>query len=251
MFQKNILISISLIAACLAGANVYADNQVQVEVQFVDPGDNFGQDIGIDFNGNEANKDDFGSVEQDFMSRGGEDISRTSPGQFGQTGADDFGGFGSLTGNSLDAAIDAVQESGEQETLSSPKVLQGSSQGNEPVISAAENEGVQLQVTPVVQDDNSIRLDVTPQVGDPDASSSRQITLPEIQTREAGTQVTVRDGETMVLGGLQSTNTTETSKVPMLSKVPVIGGLFKSDSDEARNQELVIITKPQLVNPAE
>jgi type II secretory pathway component GspD/PulD (secretin) len=67
-------------------------------------------------------------------------------------------------------------------------------------------------------------------------------------TKRATTQVLVKDGETVVIGGLLSTRREENrDRVPFLSRVPIVGLLFKSKEDVSEFDELMIFITPQLV----
>jgi type IV pilus assembly protein PilQ len=63
------------------------------------------------------------------------------------------------------------------------------------------------------------------------------------------TQVLVRDGQTVVLGGIYETETRETiSKVPFLGDIPGVGVLFRSTSDVSNKAELLIFVTPRILN---
>lgn len=69
-----------------------------------------------------------------------------------------------------------------------------------------------------------------------------------IDTQEIKTQVSVSDGETIVLGGIfQQTNITGTEGVPLLSDIPLLGALFQRKSDKRNRRELVIFITPTIV----
>jgi type II secretory pathway component GspD/PulD (secretin) len=71
---------------------------------------------------------------------------------------------------------------------------------------------------------------------------------PQVRSREAQASVRVNDGETFVLGGLLSDEETNTvNKVPVLSKIPVMGGLFKSETKETSHKEIVITITPRII----
>jgi len=72
-----------------------------------------------------------------------------------------------------------------------------------------------------------------------------------IDKQEIQTQVTVTDGETIVLGGIfqQQKNQAE-NRVPGLGQLPVVGGLFKSRSQQNTRRELVIFITPTLIHDA-
>lgn len=104
--------------------------------------------------------------------------------------------------------------------------------------------GVILTVTPRINAGGRVTLDVNQEVSSPTSTSSN----PNIATRKAQTVVTVSSGETMVLAGLiQDINTTGSSGVPLLSKIPLIGGLFGTQSLSKRRTELVLLITPTVV----
>ena len=71
---------------------------------------------------------------------------------------------------------------------------------------------------------------------------------PSIDRREATTQVVVRDGETMVIGGVfVDTQNNNVQGVPYLSRMPVLGWLFKNKSEAVSKQELLIFLTPTII----
>jgi type II secretory pathway component GspD/PulD (secretin) len=74
-----------------------------------------------------------------------------------------------------------------------------------------------------------------------------------VNQREANTTVSVKDGDTIVLGGImRKTVTATTSKVPILGDIPILGNLFKSTSKSDSKTELLVFLTPRIVrNPAD
>ena len=108
--------------------------------------------------------------------------------------------------------------------------------------------GVILTVTPRINAGGRVTLDVNQEVSSPTSTSAN----PTIATRKAQTVVTVSSGETMTLAGLiQDINTTGSSGVPLLSKIPIIGGLFGTQSLSKKRTELVILITPTVVTNAD
>lgn len=108
--------------------------------------------------------------------------------------------------------------------------------------------GIQLKVTPHVNSDRTITLDLHPEVSDLAAEGTVQGGV-IINTNEADTRVLVTDGETAVIGGLISTRETELSRgVPILRSVPIIGRLFESSSTAHRKRELLIFVTPKIMS---
>ena len=107
--------------------------------------------------------------------------------------------------------------------------------------------GVILSVTPRINAGGRVTLDVNQEVSTPAPTGAN----PTIATRKAQTVVTVSSGETMVLAGLISdSNIVGSSGLPLLSKIPLIGGLFGAQSLTKRRTELVLLITPTVVtNP--
>ncbi|MEM8870558.1 MAG: type II and III secretion system protein family protein [Pseudomonadota bacterium] len=107
--------------------------------------------------------------------------------------------------------------------------------------------GIQLDFTPIVIDDDIIRLDLRTEV-----SSIVEFVegLPSIQSRQASTTVEMRDGQSFAIAGLLQDDFTDAiSQVPWLSDVPILGSLFRSANFTRLQSELVIIITPHLVSP--
>jgi type IV pilus assembly protein PilQ len=114
--------------------------------------------------------------------------------------------------------------------------------------------GIILRVTPQVNVDGFIKLTLQPEVssisGTVNFGGASGATIPIISTRKAITQVTLKDGSTLGIGGLLQTNVVKGStKVPLLGTIPVLGRLFTSDSDTGTGQELLIFITAKTINP--
>ncbi len=133
---------------------------------------------------------------------------------------------------------------------------------------ATRNVGVELRVTPTVEEDNhSISLDLNPKVtefegfveyGGPSVaiSGGTTVTLPPgfyqpiFSVREVTTKVTLWDGATLVMGGLTREDVKKVhDKIPILGSVPVVGRLFRSDGESSQKRNLLIFVTANLVNP--
>jgi pilus assembly protein CpaC len=113
--------------------------------------------------------------------------------------------------------------------------------------------GVQLQIRPLVGDDDTITLDVQPLVVTPDAvltdtirqSTGTAVATTAFQTRALRTSSRLQDGQSLVIGGLLSNNTaTNTSSTPGLREVPLIGRLFQGFNRNDQSTELIIVVNP-------
>ena len=175
--------------------------------------------------------------------------------------------FGKLGGAlSLDLQLSAMQTTGNGKILSSPKVMtmnnkeaKISSGIDIPVrvlttTTAGTSAQVQiistslmLSTTPTIAQDGRITLAIKVEKSEPDFS--RQVdNIPTITKRNANSELVVNDGETIVLGGiLTKSNSESESAVPFLSKIPVIGWLFKKKSKNESQDELMIFITPTIV----
>jgi general secretion pathway protein D len=111
--------------------------------------------------------------------------------------------------------------------------------------------GVILTVTPRINKSETVTLDVNQQI-----NSLIEFTLfnaPVIAKREATASVTVKDGQTMIIGGIIEDNKTETvHKVPILGSVPFIGKLFQREESKTEKRELMVFITPHIIhNPEE
>jgi pilus assembly protein CpaC len=116
--------------------------------------------------------------------------------------------------------------------------------------------GVQLQIRPLVGDDDTITLDVQPLVVTPDTlltNTIRQATGTAVpttafQTRALRTSSRLQDGQALLIGGLMSNNTsTNTASTPGLRATPILGRLFQSFNRNDESTELIVIVNPVLL----
>jgi type IV pilus assembly protein PilQ len=109
--------------------------------------------------------------------------------------------------------------------------------------------GIQLTVTPSINADGRITLQVNPNVSQPSATAAASSTgAPAVDARTANTTVLVRDGETIVIGGLITDNLQDTiSKIPLLGDIPVLGWLFKKKSKTRVRAELLIFVTTRIL----
>ncbi len=184
---------------------------------------------------------------------------------------------------SLNEVIKFLQTQGDVNSISNPKVLtlnnqpalitagteyfykiqsetnqQGSGGG---VAATTQNDlvqsvfaGVLLTITPEIADDRSITLKINPSLSETTTDISQEDNSgrsmpPDLNRRQLSSVVTVKDGNRIVLGGLINTkNTNETSKVPILGDIPVISYLFKYEEKVKTVQELVIVIEPHIIH---
>jgi len=108
--------------------------------------------------------------------------------------------------------------------------------------------GVILRVTPHVNSDGTITMDLHPELSDLAQEATVQGGV-IINLQEADTRVVVRDGETAVIGGLISeVESSLRNGVPVLKDVPLLGGLFRFESKSKSKRELIIFVTPKVVS---
>ncbi|HSV26898.1 MAG TPA: hypothetical protein VLH60_03300 [Sedimentisphaerales bacterium] len=108
--------------------------------------------------------------------------------------------------------------------------------------------GTILEFRPFIGNDGLIRMELRPE------QSTGQVVagLPNKATTEVKSNVMVRDGKTIVLGGLfQEKTSRSTSQVPLLGDIPLIGMLFKSIDDRSERTELIVLLTPHIINEPE
>ena len=109
--------------------------------------------------------------------------------------------------------------------------------------------GITLDVSPVRINKNTVKLKVNPQVSTVTRYEKfNDLNIPVVSIRDVETELTVRNGEIIMLGGLYSTEElTEEKKVPLLSDIPLLGELFKSRNDTTQIKQLIFFMKVNIV----
>lgn len=172
----------------------------------------------------------------------------------------------SLTdGTILDLELSALESEGKGEVISSPRVLtanqresyiesgveipylQASSAGNTNVTFRKAVLG--LTVKPQITPDDNVILDLTVTK---DSLGEDTVRGPAINTNRVGTQVLVRNGETVVLGGIfEEEMINNLRKVPFLGDLPGLGFLFRTKENSTNRQELIIFVTPKIIKDVE
>jgi type II secretory pathway component GspD/PulD (secretin) len=124
---------------------------------------------------------------------------------------------------------------------------------NVPQDFVTRNVGILLHVKPSVGvDKKTIALALTPEVSEDAGTSftySGGVSIPNFTTRNLSTSVIVKDGETIVLGGLiKETNTNVKTKVPILGDIPFLGGLFRKSTDSKERRNLLIFVTASVMD---
>jgi len=170
--------------------------------------------------------------------------------------------MGTLNGAfGLDVALSAMEKKGQGKILSTPRVMMQNNveaemtQGVQIPIQTVSNNTVTvtfkdatltLLVKPQITAANTVIMDITLLNASPDYS--RQVNgIPPIDTQRAKTQVLVNDTETMVIGGIMKSTTTSSKEgVPGLSQIPLLGWLFRRDTNSEDERELLIFITPRI-----
>lgn len=125
------------------------------------------------------------------------------------------------------------------------------SEGNTNLLQSIQyrKTGVILQIKPTVYSDDRIDLDITQEVSEAmPLGDNATANSPSIFNRSVTTSLSLRDGGSVVLGGLMSTRQTDSdSGVPFVKDVPVLGNLFKSKSRKKNKTELVVLIVPYII----
>jgi len=211
-------------------------------------------------------------IEWLFNSKGFDNLSLTGSTQSGL----DLGGSGlTLTFDSAGvtrAAINAFYRDTRAVIKSSPKILvksgeeatievgneipiitsnsQSISGGDTPVIQTIQyrKTGVLLTVKPIVQASGLVDIEISQELSEQQIASAGAGGSPIILTRKFQTTLTLRDGGSVLLGGLISSSQSEGEfGIPILGKVPLLGKLFRTNSVNSARTELLVLVIPYVI----
>jgi general secretion pathway protein D len=184
--------------------------------------------------------------------------------------------YTSILESNLTATIQALAVAGKVDVLSRPYILASSDQqatilvGQEvpfasntqvtdtgQTISSAtyQDIGISLVVTPHINDNGLVVMEVAPTIS---SQSDQSITIstgvqdPVFDITQAQTEVAIKDGETIVIGGLMQDQKSQTvNKVPFLGDIPIIGLLFQNSNASKTKEELLIFLTPHVAQQAD
>jgi type IV pilus secretin PilQ/predicted competence protein len=106
------------------------------------------------------------------------------------------------------------------------------------------NTGTILSFRPYVGDNGYIRMEIHPE----DSTGSVTNNLPDKTTTEVTSNVMIKDGNTIVIGGMFKDNSQSSrNQVPILGNIPIIGALFRSKTDTLQRQEVIILLTPHII----
>ena len=243
-------------------------SQIRLEAQIIEINSDYTKNLGIQYwsqtpgsnsnSGSSTGNTNSGiTVGTAGLFYGGEDFSSTRK----------HGGWlGSHVAN-VNVTLQALINEGKARILSRPSITTMSgktaniliggripipvSDGNGNVSIDWHEYGVKLNIEPVVDSENKITSKVHAEVSTLDYSHGVKIdsfSVPGIATREAESEVNVRSGMTMAIGGLiNSEDAKIVSKIPLLGDLPIIGRFFRHTSNTRDKRELIILITPNLV----
>jgi type IV pilus assembly protein PilQ len=255
--------------------------QVRIESRIVEASSNFNRAIGIQWGGtataSAATGNPTGLFFPNTISAAGASAAATSglgtpnyavnlPAPTGEGAGGGVGfTFGSVGGAfNLNLRLSALENSGVVKTISAPSVSTVDNreatigQGVSIPFSQVSAGGVntvfieaklELKVTPHVSADGSVLLKIKVTNNAPNPQLTGANGQPSISKREAETEALVKDGETTVIGGIYTRQTSSrVASVPFFADIPILGWFFRNKTENDDHTELLIFITPRIVN---
>jgi type IV pilus assembly protein PilQ len=254
--------------------------QVSIEAKIVEASTNFTRELGIQWGFKNVQSAAYGNpLPYTFphsMTVGGSTLTGGT-GMSGNSwavnlpatvGAGAGGALGVTLGNitnsfTLDLQISALEDTGKGKILSNPRITTLDNkqatirQGEKIPYATTSAEGtktefvdavLELKVTPTIRYGGiSMRIEIKKDEADFSKMSGG---VPTINTKVADTSVLVKDGETIVIGGIMKTTQSDSiAGIPLLHKIPILGWLFKKETAKEDTTELLIFITPRIVKP--
>jgi type IV pilus assembly protein PilQ len=108
--------------------------------------------------------------------------------------------------------------------------------------------GAQLRLRPFIAEDGMIRMEIHPELSQGSVRVEGGFTLPDKEVTKVTTNIMVRDGYTIVIGGLMREDlTTTTSQIPVVGNLPLVGFLFRNKNEEIEKREILVLVTPHIV----
>lgn len=238
--------------------------QVLIEARIVEADVGYEKDLGVKWRGLSTNNGNWvvGGTNDDRI------IGGSDPGtlvDLGSSAATSSLGIGFITDNTiLDLELTAMESTGNGEVISQPKVVTSDKEtakilkGTEIPYQEASSSGatttsfkdavLSLEVTPQITPDGQVIMEVKVNKDEPDFARAVN-GVPPIKTNEVNAKVLVRDGETIVIGGVFSTKQEKkVEKVPFLGDLPYMGQMFRNTFVTDTKNELLIFLTPRIMN---
>jgi type IV pilus assembly protein PilQ len=248
-----------LVEATILRASLNEDNSLGIDFNIIG---------GVDFNGLTAQNGQFGAAQ--IPAGGSGTFPFTTPAHSVGTG-NSFSGpitnglkVGIVT-NNVSVFLSALEGVTDTTVLANPKILALNKQKGEVIVGREDGyltttvteststqtveflkTGTRLIFRPYIGDDGYIRMEVHPE----DSSGGLQTAanLPFKTTTEVTSNIMVKDGHTIVIGGLFRESASSTrSQIPVLGNMPLVGPLFRQQVDATRREEVIILLTPHIV----
>ncbi len=181
---------------------------------------------------------------------------------------------GAVATNKYNAVLQLLKTYGDTKVLSHPKlavvnneeakilvgtkdvyVTQTLSQGESTTVTSESIEfidvGVKLTVVPTINKEGFVTMKIKPEVSTVTNEIETQLgsRIPIVETTESETVVKIKDGNTIIIGGLMKEEKTDTTTgFPILSKIPVLGALFGNKYTQNRNSETIVFITPHIIS---
>lgn len=238
--------------------------QVVVEVKLIELNKRASQELGVSY-----------GFAQDKTAAGFNNATATGPGNPITGDGESIISFSSLSrfAPNFNARLNALVRDGQARVMSSPRltIQHGvlatfDSTTQFPVISTtttattatqsvqAINIGERVSITPFIDtEQNMITMKLTPDISTRGAvvtvlTNGQPQTIPEVNTRRVDTTLRVPDGESVIIGGLmRKSDTEQTSKIPLLGDIPILGALFSTTEKTQEEVEIVIMVTPRIL----
>jgi len=248
--------------------------QVMIEARIVEASLDFSQEIGLEWGaGSQPDEDEkdftiggmkpFTKPDAKFPYNNANNVVVTNPITMSPAGLINLGSFLLDDRFNIDVRLAAAELNGEGKVISSPRVVTLDNreakieQGVSIPFQTFENGDAQLEfidavlslkVTPHITADRSIIMSVEVTRNAPDDSVSTPTGSPAIAKNQAKTETLVKDGQTLVLGGIYVIDTAENQqRVPGFWKLPILGRAFHNNGMRDRRKELLIFVQPSVV----
>ena len=239
--------------------------QVMIEARIVEAGVDFEKKLGVRWGGEIRNAGNWkaGGINKPVV-EGAAEVSAPFV-DLGVANHSSGLGIAFITNNVLlDLELSAMEKTGNGEIISQPKVVTSDKEtakilkGTEIPYQESTSSGatsvsfkeasLSLEVTPQITPDNSILMQVVVTKDEPDYMNMVN-NVPPIKKNEVRGRVLVKDGETIVIGGVFSnTQSNVVDKVPFLGDLPYVGRLFRRDLVLEKKSELLVFLTPRIMN---
>ena len=176
-----------------------------------------------------------------------------------------MGIFAQVIGRDIEAFFTAIEQSSDVELLASPwvtalnhhpsELLIGNKFGYKTSVTTQTGTqenieflevGIKLRFTPHISEDGYIRMSLSPSISEGQIINN----LPQEDTTETNSDVVVKDGQTIVIGGLTKSSDAEIKKgIPILSQLPMIGFFFSRVESVSEKRDIIIVITPTIITP--